>query len=71
MSNEIPRDLAVKVFHSGVQQCKSTEELSVFAQMLCVLSAKLIHGIEGQDVKADFLMAAIADKEMITPIRPN
>jgi len=71
MGADEPRDLALRVFHSGIQRLKSKEELSVFAQMLCMLSAKLIHGIEGQDVKADFLMMAIEDKEKITPVRSN
>ena len=63
------RELAFKVFNDAMQKCDSTDDISVFCQMLCTLSAKTIHGIEGRKFKKDFLRMAISDIETITPHR--
>lgn len=61
--------IAMQVFHAGAEKCGDEDQLAGYAQMLCAIAAKLIHGLEGQDVKADFLRAAIADNEPIVAHR--
>ena len=61
-----PDDVALMAFKAGAQRTHSEEQLSRYAQMLVTLSVKLIHGLEGQKFKKDFLQAAIADKEKMT-----
>lgn len=61
--------VAMDVFHTGTQACKSDDELAGFVQMICILAAKTIHGMEGQKFKKDFLRGAISDAEKITPKR--
>ena len=67
MSEKIAEQFAIMAFDAGIQQCKTLEEASKFCQMLAILSAKTINGIEGQGFKAEFLGEAIKDQEMITP----
>ena len=61
--------LATKIYQNAVQQCESIEEVSELCQMLGILCSKTVHGIEGDEFKKDFLTAAIADRERITPQR--
>jgi len=67
MSEKTAEELAMMAFNAGIQQCRTKEETSKYCQMLCIISAKTIHGIEGRRFKKDFLGAAIKDSEMITP----
>ena len=68
MSKKTAEELAMAAFNTGIQQCETTEEASKYCQMLCIIAAKTIHGIEGRRFKKDFLGAAIKDSEMITPV---
>ncbi|CAA0103450.1 Uncharacterised protein [Zhongshania aliphaticivorans] len=61
--------VAFDAFHTGIQGCKSDDELAGFVQMICLLAAKTIHGMEGQKFKKDFLRGAISDAEKIVPKR--
>lgn len=64
-------DIAFKAFNAGIQNCQSDDELAGFVRMICTLSAKVIHGMDGKQFKKDFLRGAISDNEKITPVRPN
>lgn len=70
MSDQIA-ELAMLKYNEGVQQCKSKEEVSKFCQMICALSAKTIHGIEGKKFKKGFLTEAVKDNEKIEPVMVN
>ena len=60
--------LAMKTYNEGIQKCKTKEEISKFCQLICTLSAKTIHGIEGKRFKKDFLTEAAKDNEKIVPV---
>jgi len=59
-------ELAIEMFSGGVQICKSKEEVSLYAQAICALSAKMIHGLEGKKFKKGFLGEAIKSNDTIT-----
>ncbi|BFM49781.1 hypothetical protein [Marinomonas sp. THO17] len=59
--------LALSAFETLMNECES--EISDISSFLATVCIKTIHGIEGQQFKADFLNAAIADEEMIKPVR--
>ena len=61
--------LALNAFEALMNECESEDEISDISSFLAMVCIKTIHGIEGQQFKADFLKAAIADKEMIRPKR--
>lgn len=61
--------LALNAFETLMNECESESEISDISSFLATVCIKTVHGIEGQQFKADFLNAAIADKEMIKPVR--
>lgn len=63
INRKIGQEIAMKVFFDGANKCNDEDQLAGYATMLCAMAAKLIHGIEGQQVKEDFLKAAIKDNE--------
>ena len=73
MSKDIEngRKKAMQIFNSGSQLCTNTDELEGFVTMLATLSIKMIHGMKGEKFKSEFIQAANADKEKITPMRVN
>jgi hypothetical protein len=66
---EIGNELAINVFTSNCQKCKTDDELAGFVRMLCVLSSKMIHGMDGEEFKNNFLSQAMADTQRIEPKR--
>jgi len=66
-----PQKLATKMFLKAIQSIDNKQDISKFCQMLCMISAKTIHGIEGKEFQTDFLTSAIKDDEKITPMAVN
>lgn len=61
--------IALNTFNSAAQKCDSEDELAGFVRMMCILSSKTIHGLDGQEFKQDFLTGCNQDLEKISPVR--
>lgn len=61
------QEVAMDTFYAGAQQCQTEDELAGYIYMLCNISIKTMYGMEGRKFKKDFLMAALADDQKITP----
>ncbi|AWX98701.1 hypothetical protein A8139_21475 [Marinomonas primoryensis] len=61
--------LALSAFETLMNECESESEITEISCVMATLCIKTVHGIEGQKFKEGFLSAAIADKEMIKPLR--
>ena len=69
MNDTKGEDLAIAAYTNAISKCTSLEEMAKVCQMLAILGIKTLHGIEGDDFKRDFLAAAAADNERITPMK--
>lgn len=60
------RNKATNNLLTQLQGFSNEQDVSAFCQMTLIICSKIIHGIEGEEFKKEFLTAAMGDPEKIT-----